>query len=305
MNIECPQCDTVNDTTADRCYSCGAVLRPLTGHEAQQALYKAFVGPKNEDYYVAEFINFDEQGRAGISWNWAAFLVSMYWLLYRKMWLWAGIAMIVPTLLVTLGLLILVMLNQTAGIAVLVAVVLALGFVPPLIANALYYRHCRNTIAAVQARQPDYLLQLEELEQRGGVASKGILALGILVAVIVPRLVQAVVTPAYDNINGRASVDIALEYEQEAASAIGKYYRQHHEVPPSLAAAGFDAQPPEDVSDLHLDTANGQLELRFGIGGRLTGTRLLLSPTANARYEVSWRCLSPDIPRKMLPPECR
>lgn len=108
------------------------------------------------------------------------------------------------------------------------------------------------------------------------------MALGILVAVIVPRMVQAVIAPAYDNINGRASVDAALEYEQAAATAVGKYYRQHHEVPPSLQAAGFDAAMPEEVSDLHLDTANGQLELRFGMVRPVTGLRLILSPVANA-----------------------
>ncbi len=218
----------------------------------------------------------------GLSWNWAALLVSMYWLLYRKMWLWAAVAMVVPTLLVTLGLLILVMFSQTIGIAVITAVVLALLFGPPLVANALYYRHCRKLIDEVKTRQPDYLLQIEELEQRGGVASRPIMALGILVAVIVPRMVQAVIAPAYDNINGRASVDAALEYEQAAATAVGKYYRQHHEVPPSLQAAGFDAAMPEEVSDLHLDTANGQLELRFGMVRPVTGLRLILSPVANA-----------------------
>lgn len=75
-------------------------------------------------------------------------------------------------LLVTLGLLILVMFSQTIGIAVITAVVLALLFGPPLVANALYYRHCRKLIDEVKTRQPDYLLQIEELEQRGGVASR-------------------------------------------------------------------------------------------------------------------------------------
>ena len=46
-----------------------------------------FVG-KNSDYYVRKFEEMQITGNK-ISWNWPAFFISGYWMLYRKMYIQA------------------------------------------------------------------------------------------------------------------------------------------------------------------------------------------------------------------------
>ena len=54
---------------------------------ATTALYRAALGPVNTAHYLALFARFDEAGRAGPSWNWAAGLVTINWLAFRQVWL--------------------------------------------------------------------------------------------------------------------------------------------------------------------------------------------------------------------------
>ena len=35
----------------------------------REALYRAAIGPKNQEYYLSRFQAFDEAGKAGPSWN--------------------------------------------------------------------------------------------------------------------------------------------------------------------------------------------------------------------------------------------
>ena len=52
----------------------------------REAFYRAAIGPKNQAYYLSRFLAFDEAGRAGPSWNWAAALLTFFWFIYRRMW---------------------------------------------------------------------------------------------------------------------------------------------------------------------------------------------------------------------------
>jgi hypothetical protein len=58
---------------------------------ATAALYRAATGPVNADYYLPIFTRFEAAGRVSPSWNWAASLYTLNWLLFRKLWLAAGI----------------------------------------------------------------------------------------------------------------------------------------------------------------------------------------------------------------------
>jgi hypothetical protein len=51
--------------------------------------YRAAVGVRGQDYHLPRFLRFDEAGQTSLSWNWAASLFTLNWLIYRKMWGWA------------------------------------------------------------------------------------------------------------------------------------------------------------------------------------------------------------------------
>lgn len=53
---------------------------------ATTALYRATLGPVGIGRYLPVFARFDEAGRAGPSWNWAAALLTLNWLVFRRLW---------------------------------------------------------------------------------------------------------------------------------------------------------------------------------------------------------------------------
>ena len=60
-----------------------------------QKYYKAAIGEKNADFYLSRFHHFDSNG-VRPSWNWPAFFFTFYWLLYRKMGLFALVYVLLP-----------------------------------------------------------------------------------------------------------------------------------------------------------------------------------------------------------------
>jgi hypothetical protein len=110
--------------------------------------FAAFIGGKAEKYLL-KFRKFSVGGidRFSASWHWPAFLVGFWWLLYRKMYLWAFVYFI---------LLFIPYANVAAWITLAVS------------GNYFYYRYARGEILRVKTLQPsgDILKPLSEL---GGV----------------------------------------------------------------------------------------------------------------------------------------
>lgn len=79
-----------------------------TGHGAAAedpttALYRAALGPVNTAHYLAVFERFDAAGHAGLVWNPAAGFCTLNWLLFRRLWVVAGVyALLVPGLALVL-----------------------------------------------------------------------------------------------------------------------------------------------------------------------------------------------------------
>ncbi|MGG7211085.1 DUF2628 domain-containing protein [Clostridium baratii] len=55
-----------------------------------EADFIAFVGEKNTEYYLDKFERY-QSNQNFASWNWAAFFLGMFWILYRKLYKLAGI----------------------------------------------------------------------------------------------------------------------------------------------------------------------------------------------------------------------
>ncbi len=87
-----------------------SILGSLPGavHNASEsattALYRAALGSVNIGRYLPVFVRFDEEGRAGPSWNWAAALLTLNWLVFRQLW---GVALVYVAAVEGLALLVL------------------------------------------------------------------------------------------------------------------------------------------------------------------------------------------------------
>lgn len=71
---------------------------------ATTTLYRAALGPVNIERYLPVFARFDEAGRAGPGWNWAAALLTLNWLVFRQLW---GVALLYVAAVEGLALLVL------------------------------------------------------------------------------------------------------------------------------------------------------------------------------------------------------
>jgi cell division septation protein DedD len=65
-------------------------ISPATAPNARQDLYRAALGPVHAEHYLPAFARFDERGANGPTWNTAAALGNLGWLVYRQLWGAAG-----------------------------------------------------------------------------------------------------------------------------------------------------------------------------------------------------------------------
>jgi Tfp pilus assembly protein PilE len=314
----CPKCGASNDAAATFCTACGDVL-PLPAGDLQQArrksdgpidigeYYKAALGPKNQEYYLRQFARFDAEGKAGATWHWPAFFVTFYWLLYRKMWLFALAYFVIPYLFFGL-------MGATAGVTngssnILVGTVYLLYiacflFLPPMYANALYYNHCKKQIAATKASTTDVQRQLGELAGKGGTSNIVIIIILFFVFIAILGIVAAVAIPAYQDYTTKARVAQAYELGRSAADSVGRYYDLNQELPNDLGEAGFASSLPPSVKEITMDDQYGTLTIIMN-GAVVDGKSLTLEPALDETRHLYWNCTSNEIQDRYLPPACR
>jgi hypothetical protein len=121
----------------------------------------AFIGGDAEKYLL-KFRKFSADGidRFSATWHWPAFLVGFWWLLYRKMYLWA------------LGYFIMLIIPY-ANIAAWITLAIS--------GNYLYYRYVKGEIQRVKMLQPSGDI-LKILSGLGGV-NKWVPVVGIIVSI--------------------------------------------------------------------------------------------------------------------------
>lgn len=305
----CQKCGAQNDDSASFCSNCGTPLHLADAEQphSQEALYKAVIGPKNQDYYLRHFARFDRDGRVGATWHWPAFFVTFYWFLYRKMWIHAAVYFFLPYLVMfALGMVGGVLGESgksTIGIAYLVYVA-ATFLIPPMYANAFYYKQCKEKISDTSLTTHDYQRQLGELSGKGGTSNAALIFVLIFVVIAFIGILAAIAIPAYQQYTTRAHTAEALTVGGKAADSVADYYDQRHEVPDDLAQAGFTAQLPPSVTDLSLNSQNGILTITMA-NPPIQGKTILLVPSLDSNNRVVWTCSSREIEDKYLPPQCR
>jgi len=140
-------------------------------------LYSAAVGTVGSAYYQAVFGRFEVAGRARLSWNWAAGLLTLNWLLFRKLWLAAlayWLALLgLPVLILGLGRLVFQLpMSIEAGLWLSCAV-LSLA-VPGAWGNAWLHAACKQRIAKALATTPTLDEACQQLQQSASTKKQAI-----------------------------------------------------------------------------------------------------------------------------------
>ena len=315
----CSKCGSSNDDAAKFCASCGNALTltakaasispaPADGSVSDEEYYKAVLGPKNQDYYLDHFSRFDDEGKISPTWNWSAFLVTFYWLLYRKMWLNAAIYFLLPYLLLILFWVVGAVAGGAVGFVVSLgyfAYVGAVFIAMPLYANALYYRQCKKTIATVRATTQGTQRQLGELAGKGGTSHAAYVLILIITFVSVIGILAAIAIPAYQDYTSKARMTQALTVGREATAYVDNYFSQYRSIPRNLDAADFMSSLPPSVKEVSVDNQAGTITITMKGAAAIGGKSLKFVAVLEGGDHLGWTCMSEEIQDRYLPQECR
>ena len=96
---------------------------------------------KNYTFYEKKFLKMQQNGKS-ISWNWSAFFMGIYWMIYRKMYFKAGAFFILSLVASS---------TPYIGSVLNIAVLVGIG----MYANALYLDHVEGSIEKVKILSPN------------------------------------------------------------------------------------------------------------------------------------------------------
>ena len=281
-----------------------------------EELYRAAVGEKKAGYYVPLFYRFDQPGAGRVSWNWPAFFVTFFWMLYRRMFgLAIGYLLLMPIVLAIMGALLMLVLGQQVGSLLYLLILLGTHLVLiPMFANAIYHWHVKRRIATLALTAPSH----DALVQRtigqastagtavviGAVCVYGIAILGILAAIAIP---------AYQDYTIRAQVAEGLNLAVPVKESVANAYASSSNWPADLQSAGVDATfDGRYVSGI--EVSDGVILIRYGnaANSHIAQHTLSLHPVAAADGTIEWSCgyaagsvAATDIAPKYLPSLCR
>jgi len=255
----CKQCGKEVGSSETFCRHCGARISSLTGPrgalsgaDAGEQDLAVFIG-KNAATYLAAFRKFNQNGSDSFTatWHWPAFFLNFWWLLYRKLYVWA----LVPLLL---------------GCIPYVGLFTSIAF--GVSANYIYYRHAKKKLLEVKAQPGSDAERTAALARAGGVNSMVVVAAPLL-AVAVLGILAAIAIPQFAAYRQRA-YDVTAKHEVQDACARGaRVFAEHPEKtelePDDLLHAGLVRTP--DVNLMLLDGRRAS----FGVSGSHTkGTKV-------------------------------
>lgn len=131
---------------------------PALEEDVTTTLYRAAIGPVGAAYYLPIFTRFEAADHAGISWNTAAAVSTLNWLVFRQLWsaALAYVGAIVALVLLVFGIGHLVLqFSDTLMMALTLGFGLAAFVLPGLFGNAVFYTECRKRMAAAIAAHTD------------------------------------------------------------------------------------------------------------------------------------------------------
>ena len=148
----CPKCGTQNPDDSKFCRRCGNLLPNSSQGSSQRAvssepvpkmegtkvsstssLAQKMIG-KNADYYLQKRSELITKG-SRISWNWAAFLLSIYWMIYRKLYLLGFVLLVVS-----------MFFSYIIGGVLSIVVSCGISILAGLLGNYLYTEYANNCL---------------------------------------------------------------------------------------------------------------------------------------------------------------
>lgn len=280
----------------------------------QEESYRAAVGPKKADYYVPRFLKFDQPGASRVSWNWPAFFLSFWWLLYRRMY---GYALTYFFVVLATGASPLVISQNALSLVVSLAAYIVI----PMFANALYHRHVKRVIARKTRTIPAADQLLSELQR--GPHTTHAAWIAVPAAVIGIGVFASVAIPAYQDYTVRTQVAAGLNLADGIKAGVAKSFAQDGVWPGSLTDIGINERiSGKYVAEVSVE--NGTISIHYGGNAHqmLSGRVLTLRPSISREGEVIWNCgyvgsqgndpltgpSGPDgtnVPEKYVPAACR
>lgn len=279
-----------------------------------EQLYRAAVGEKKAGYYVPLFYRFD-QGASRASWNWPAFFVTFFWLLYRRMYGPAVAYLLgLPLALAIVMIGLMLMFGEVlAGALVNLGTFVLVFVIVPLFANAIYHWHIRKRIEKLAADAPsqDALLQ-RVIGQSATAGVPVIIGVVCLWAVFAVGILGAIAIPAYQDYVIRSQVSEGLAIAAHVKRAVATTYASSNRWPADLRSAGLEP-PPDGKYVRAVEVSDGAILIRYGNAAhvKIAGHTLSLHP-AEGSDGVEWKCgyaagseAQTDIEPKFLPLLCR
>ncbi len=297
--------DTVRMPWSPDGVSPDTVVRP-----ALAVLYRMAIGPA-ADYYVPRLLRREGNPRSAPGWVWPAFFFPVSWAFHRRLWL-TGVGF---ALLHFAGLVAFLALEPAIGggdiawwLALALLVLVLPGVAAAMLAVPLLHRSIRSGVRRAEALgdRPDRVAAL--LAQRNPTSLTNALLLGfaavaLWLAVALPQLEaryadRIVRGRVAESLAAVAVLQMAIDDSRRRAVALPVPERDPQFAPTAPGAAWL-----ESVS---VGLGNGRLRLTFAAAlAPLAGKSLLLAPAVDAGQELRWVCIPIDIPRQLLPRECR
>lgn|GEM_PF-1579515 len=185
-----------------------STLNYFTNSRVSEHELSLFVG-KHAEVYL-------EKWREGSRWNWSAFFFDAYWLLYRKMYLYCLLFLIISSLTISSTVSLFIRDAGTAWFGLLVGFILygivkiALGF----FANRLYFHHANRKISHIT------LIPYEPAPRERQIAKAGGTSISILIALIVLPIVSVIIIGLSYFIKTYKEIDNALDSMSTVSESI-------------------------------------------------------------------------------------
>lgn len=147
--------------------------------------FATFVG-KNSETYLRKFAKFETGGVDSFraTWHWPALFVPFFWMLYRKMYGWAIVALL------------------TGWIPYFGWFLLPIVWA--ITANYIYYRHTKKRLLEIKQLYPSPEAQRAVIAVRGGVGNAALLIAVAIVFVLMMGILAAIAIPQFVAFRDRA-----------------------------------------------------------------------------------------------------
>lgn len=285
----------------------------LPADDIDDKLWAAAIGPGRFDYYRPRFARFEQDGISA-SWHWGAFFVTLWWLIYRKLWLPAFLYWAAWFPITFLD-----MAAESAGfppLFTLLAVITVFTLVP-MYANALYFHQLRKKIRRIREEVPDEPGQLQALARAGG-TSKLIFLLVFLVLLGLLGIVGAVVIPAFQDYTAREQVSEGIELTYRFKTDLAQYHAGMRTFAGlDTTALGYDIAGNYVESVTFVDAGDAAIAVvaTFRTAGVLEPVRGREFRIATTDGGATWECGAAikdpvlrgenQVPARLLPTQCR